>query len=496
MNPRDKSDSTGRGGVFGTLSGMNVSPEKRSWLAPLVHLAYNPLTFVGLFLVNTAAVIWLFVLPVVVREGALHPYLNIFFLGLLPLAFVAGAVLVPLGIYLRYRGERKREVPAREYAPLGWDNREFRNMAGFVVIVTGLNVLVGGYFSQATVHYMDSSRFCGTTCHSMTPEFTAYQSSPHVNIECVECHIGSGRRAYVGAKLNGLSQVWHTTFNSFTRPIPTPLHRLRPAWEICETCHWPENFGGVSLQVLDKFAPDSANTHTKSVVALRIGGGPIKTGIHGFHASPQVRIEYVADASRLNISWVRYTDSTGTATEFAKDTWDPDSDSVGERRTMDCLDCHTRPSHRFQMPQRALDQALALGTVDTLLPYIKRDGLRILQAEYSTTEEAVERIPAALVRFYRTQHPETYDAMRDAVERSAQGLTAIYTRNVFPEMNVGWGTYPDHIGHSDFVGCFRCHAGYLKSADGTAITSSCTACHQILAFNEPEAQLLERFGIR
>ena len=81
------------------------------------------------------------------------------------------------------------------------------------------------------------------------------------------------------------------------------------------------------------------------------------------------------------------------------------------------------------------------------------------------------------------------------MRRSASGLLQIYSRNVFPEMRIGWRTYPDNIGHSDFIGCFRCHGGKQSSLDGQSIASNCTACHQILAFSEPEGVLLERLGL-
>ncbi len=495
MDTGRESKSKRSSGLLTSLSEMNTAKEKRSWLAPLVFLAHNPLSFVGLFLVNAAAVIWLFILPVVTGEGERHPYLVVFFLGVVPVAFGLGMILIPLGIYLRGRKQKKRAVQPREFRPLGWDNREFRNLAVFIVAATGLNVLVGGYFSRATIHYMASPNFCGTTCHSMTPEFIAYQDSPHRNVDCVECHIGSGRQAYVQAKLNGLSEVVSTVFNNFPRPIPTPVHNLRPAREICESCHWPGKSTGIKLRVVDNFAPDSLNTRSKTVLAMVVGGGPGSTGIHSFHVGSGVEIEYEADSTRQTIDWVRYTDTSGEVIEFATKAWRESDGAQRERRVMDCLDCHTRPSHRFKMPQRALNEALALGTVDTTLPWIKKQGLEILRVEYASTEEAAERIPAALVDFYQTQHPDIFASMEETVTRSASGLLEIYSRNVFPEMRVEWGTYPDNIGHSDFLGCFRCHGGMQTSLDGQSIASDCTACHQILALSEPEGVFLERLGI-
>jgi hypothetical protein len=462
----------------------NAAPLTRGRFAKYVHLAHNPWSYVGLFLINTAAVFWLFVLPVYIREGAQHPYLSLFFIVALPMGFMGGLVLIPLGMWLRYR-----------FRALGWENRELRFLSVFLLGATGFNVLVGGYFSHAAVTYMESARFCGATCHSMTPEYTAYRDSPHRNVDCVECHIGSGSRAYVEAKFSGVRQMLGELFDSHQRPIPTPVHNLRPAREICEACHWPQSFAGFRLHVLDRFALDETNTHTMTVIALRVGGGPMQEGIHSFHMDSGVTVEYLADSTRQRIPWVRYTMPSGETTEFSRPDWDSTEAAGLERRIMDCLDCHTRPSHRFQVAPRALDMALANGQVDSALPWVKRRGLDILRAGYETSQEAEEQVPQAFAEFYRTEHPELYEQRREAVARSGEGLLAVYTRNVFPEMGVDWRTYPDNTGHSDFPGCFRCHDGAHRSTDGAVINPECRACHEILAIGEAEPDVMRRFGI-
>ena len=108
---------------------------------------------------------------------------------------------------------------------------------------------------------MDSVTFCGQTCHTvMQPEFTAYQNSPHSRVECVKCHIGPGAAWFVQSKLSGVGQVFAVTFNTYPRPIPTPVHNLRPARETCEACHWPQKYGEDRLRVIHKFADDETNT--------------------------------------------------------------------------------------------------------------------------------------------------------------------------------------------------------------------------------------------
>ena len=50
-------------------------------------------------------------------------------------------------------------------------------------------------------------------------------------------------------------------------------------------------------------------------------------------------------------------------------------------------------------------------------------------------------------------------------------------------MKADWRAHPDHIGHKDSNGCFRCHDGKHFAADGkTSIKGSdCNACHLIVA---------------
>lgn len=468
---------------------------EKGWLQPLVHLTNNVISFIGVFLVTTAGVAWLFILPVELRQGADHPYLGIIFFALIPAAFLLGLLLIPLGIWLRLSGETKRHQLPEIFPPLTWKNQDFRRLLKFVAVATAANVVIGGYYTQATVHYMDSRDFCGTTCHTMTPEYTAYLGSPHLNVACVECHVGEGTGAAIRAKMRGVEQLVETATGNFNRPIPTPVHTLRPARDTCENCHWPQKFGGYRIRVWDKFAEDELNTQAKTVLMMRIGGGSMTTGIHGFHTAPGVVIAYAADPTRQTIPWVRYTDAQGNATEYATSDWTPETESEYEIRQMDCLDCHTRPSHQFLLPERALDNALALGDVDPSLPWANKTGLEILKAGYESTAEAEARIPAAFIDYYSSEHPEIWARRRADVEQSAAALVAIYKRNVFPEMKVDWGTYPDHIGHTDFPGCFRCHDQMHVSAEGRAISMNCSSCHQLLAMEESDPEVLRNLGI-
>src|SRR5262249_49375148 len=139
---------------------------------------------------------------------------------------------------------------------------------------------------------------------------------------------------------------------------------------------------------------------------------------------------------------------------------------------MQCIDCHNRPAHSFQLPERAVDRAMALGQIPVSLPSIKKKGVEVLRAEYLSSEDAASKIPAAIQEHYRPVH-----AGAD-LGRAAVALLAIYNQNVFPELKVTWGTYPNNLGHTDFPGCFRCHDEAHISADQRTITQDCAACHE------------------
>jgi hypothetical protein len=118
-----------------------------------------------------------------------------------------------------------------------------------------------------------------------------------------------------------------------------------------------------------------------------------------------------------------------------------------------------------------------------------------LKTAYPASSDAAKEIPASFETFYRTKYPDIYARQTSAVRSSADALLAIYQRNVFPEMNVQWGVYPNNLGHTDFPGCFRCHDGSHTSADGKTISQDCNACHNILAMDEANPKILTDLGI-
>jgi hypothetical protein len=162
---------------------------------------------------------------------------------------------------------------------------------------------------------------------------------------------------------------------------------------------------------------------------------------------------------------------------------------------MQCIDCHNRPAHTFQLPERAMDRAMAIGDVSPTLPFAKKQGLAILKQTYASGEDAAAKIPAAFEDYYRKTYPQIYAQRRAEVSQSAVALLGLYQRNVFPEMKISWGTYPNNLGHTDFTGCFRCHDEQHSSPEGKTITQDCSSCHNVVASDEKNPKILDELGL-
>jgi nitrate/TMAO reductase-like tetraheme cytochrome c subunit len=475
----------------------------REWVRPAFYLGRNPVTLLGAVLTTSAALTMIgFWLLEALYTKALPPYAGIIVYLVLPGFFVFGLVLMPAGVVFRRRSLKHAGTLPREYPKIDLQHPTLRRAAVLITIATGLNVLILGTASYLGVEYMDSTQFCGKSCHTvMAPEYTAYLNSPHSRVACVECHIGEGAPWFVRAKISGVRQVFAVTLKTYSTPIPSPVKHLRPARETCERCHWPQRFVGDRLIVHTKFASDAANTKSNDVLLVKIGGRTFQggVGIHGRHLDHASRVTYIAtDARRQVIPVVRYIDDSGKTVEYVstdvKTT--PEQLERGEHRTMDCMDCHNRPSHTFEMPERAVDRAMTEGRISPDLPFVKKQVVAMLKTSYPDRETASAKIADGIVTFYRTGYPDVYRSHRGQVEAAGDQAREIYLRNVYPAMKIGWGTYPNNLGHEDFLGCFRCHDGSHQSKDGKVITQDCDACHAVLAQDESNPKILTELGLK
>jgi formate-dependent nitrite reductase cytochrome c552 subunit len=229
-----------------------------------------------------------------------------------------------------------------------------------------------------------------------------------------------------------------------------------------------------------------------------IVGGSKMQGIHYAHFAGGFEIRYAAaDLKRQTIPWIeRRNTNTGETQTYLANGTTPEQVTGLTKHTMQCVDCHDRPTHAFTLPDRALNRALAIGQVPATLPFIKKQGLAVLQASYASNADAAQKIPAAIETYYKQTYPQVYAQRKADVETAAQGILAIYNRNVFPDLKVTWDTYPNNLGHMDFPGCFRCHDNSHTTADTKdTITQDCGACHQLLAMGESSPAILKTLGL-
>jgi hypothetical protein len=463
------------------------------FFALIAQASRHPVGLVGVHLITFSVVFFVAILICDFFGLLSNPYLGIFAFLVLPGLFLLGLVLVPIGIARARRGERAGK--GGFFPILDLNRPEQRQRVLAVLILTGINLLILGVSSFKAVHYMDSSQFCGLVCHQvMQPEYTAYIDSPHARVECVDCHIGPGANWFVKAKLSGLRQVAAVATGSYSRPIPSPVHQLRPARETCEQCHWPEKFHGDRIKVKRSYSPDRENSEQTTVLLLKVGGGSLESGfaegIH-WHMNLANHVEYIADSTRGEIYWVGLENQRGEKVEYTKQglDFDPKQRPDLERRVMDCMDCHNRPTHAFKMPDEAVDLAIQSGQIPRELPFVRREAVRVLEAKYGDRTAARREIDQELRRFYREVEMA---ADPGAVAKAVGAVQAIYERNIFPAMGVEWGTYPNHIGHTRSPGCFRCHDGEHTSQGGKVISQDCENCHHLLAVEENEPEVLTR----
>jgi hypothetical protein len=447
-------------------------------------LTRNPVSIVGAALAVCGAVLFLFLFVLEMLGYVENPYLGLLVFGAVPLAFILGLLLIPLGVLLERRRRRSGSAPsAVDWPRIDFTDQGQRHMAFAVAALTAVNVALLSMAAYGGVHYMDSSAFCGQVCHAvMEPQFVSYQDAPHSRVACFSCHVGSGAPSFLRSKANGTRQLARLITGRYERPIPSPVQSLRPARETCEQCHWPEKFHGDRPRTIREYGNDEEGTESITDLLIHVGGGSaalgIATGIH-WHMNLANEIEYITtDRRRQEIPYVRFTNEAGEVREYFAPGFDAGNMPAGERRRMDCMDCHNRPAHTFTAtPERAIDEAIARGVIDRRLPYVRREAVAAIRAEYATRDDAFEGIARALHEFYRAEYPNRFAIDRASIDRAVDAAREAYRRNVFPTMLLGWGTYPNELGHVDSPGCFRCHTDEHATRTGEVIRQDCAICH-------------------
>ena len=418
---------------------MSTRNTVRNWARLLYFLSQNVISLIGVVLTTSTAVTMIaFWIYDFMLQGPPHPYVGILIFLILPGLFVFGLLLIPLGILLRRKKLRGAGELPMAYPEIDLRVPVVRSGLLFIGIATVLNILIFTFASYQGVAYMDTTTFCGQTCHTvMQPEFSAYQNSPHARVNCVECHIGPGAGWFVKSKLSGVRQVFAVTFKTYSRPIPSPVKYLRPARETCEQCHWPQRFSGDKFIVKTDYKDDEKNTPETTALVLKIGGRTWQgsVGIHGRHLDEGSRIRYIAtDEQRQVIPVVYYTDDKGKTVEYVSTDIKVSKEQLAksEKRVMDCIDCHNRPTHAFELPESAVDLRIYRGLISAELPFIKKKAVELLKADYPDRDTAQKKIVEGVTSYYRSTYPDIYNTKRALVEQSARNVAEHLHAEHFP----------------------------------------------------------------
>jgi nitrate/TMAO reductase-like tetraheme cytochrome c subunit len=450
---------------------------------------YNWLSLTGFILaVNSLLLILvLFLFSLFSTQG--NSYLGLYIYIILPVFLGLGLLLIPLGIILRIR-KKDSDIENQDIWPLFDLNKRTERARFFKIsIITLLIIVTSAIGTFRAYKYTESVEFCGKLCHEVEePEYVTYLHSPHARVTCVECHVSEGTNWYVKSKLSGLYQIYSVLFKKYSRPVTTPIHALRPVRETCEHCHWPEKFYGRKLISQRSYLTDSANTDWYTSVVLKVGPefDSIGTteGIH-WHINKNYLTEYAASSSdREHIPWVKLTDLRTGKVKIFVDEENPLSKQTLDTikiRSMDCMDCHNRASHLFLSPTTYINKAMVAGKIPKDIPFIKKAAMEALKNPFTSMDTAMISIDRIVLDFYKEKHPAMYASEIKRIKAAITVIKEEYKNNAFPYMRADASSFPNHIGHIESDGCFRCHSGRHKTATGETISRNCDLCHSINA---------------
>jgi nitrate/TMAO reductase-like tetraheme cytochrome c subunit len=455
----------------------------------LPSAARNWITIIGLLIatINFLLIIVLFLISTIFNKNETN--LGLFIYIILPGFLLLGLIMIPAGIVISRRKRIVSTPTEKKLLPaIDLNNPRHRNAFIVFTIATLIILFLSTYGSFEAYHLTESVEFCGTLCHKvMEPEYTAYQISPHANVACVECHVGSGASWYVKSKLSGLHQVYAVATKTYPTPIETPLHDLRPARETCQKCHWPQKFYARNLQTNKHYLTDSLNSEWNVILQMKIGPEVsdlgFTEGIH-WHINPNVNIEYISENDKRElITYVKYTNkATGEVTVYRNPEIEISDSTISasSARTMDCIDCHNRPSHKYRSPSVYFDKIMLTNDVGKEIPFIKKTAMGILINNYPSKDSAFMQIREGIINFYKSDFSDFFKKNSAIINQSIASLQKAYSQNSFPGMKVSYEVYPDHIGHLESEGCFRCHNDSFRSDNGRKITRNCNLCHTII----------------
>ncbi|HEX4942777.1 MAG TPA: NapC/NirT family cytochrome c, partial [Usitatibacteraceae bacterium] len=350
-----------------------------------------------------------------------------------------------------------------------------------VALVVGISVI--GAAGIVGWEFSNSNAFCANMCHSVHPEETAaHDVGVHARVNCVECHMGRNSTLHLMAlKPTHAKELWGM-IAGYERPIASGT--LRPSREACESCHWPSVEHHDSIDVKVHYGTDPASGESRTRIVLHTGMEAIREGYtKGIHWHIQNEVRFVSpDPQRREIPWVEVRKPDGTKVSYTDGETKLTAQQISalEPRAMACYDCHNAVGHPFPNPETTVDEAIRVGRIDRTLPSAKARAVALVNSLADVTGELKEReakvdkliadaaAKAATPAEHKQAEQKFNKAMREillAASFSAKGFT--------------WKSFPNHIGHADTPGCFRCHDGKHYNDKGEAIRLQCTLCHAL-----------------
>jgi nitrate/TMAO reductase-like tetraheme cytochrome c subunit len=458
-----------------------MAKEKKNFLGYF----FNMTSLIGMILAALGTCLIIAFLCLEYFTGMENPYLGMMTFFLFPGMLILGLILIPAGA-LHVRKYRRLHVDTEipQFPRIDLNDPRKRAMFIFFVVASVVFVLIVVIASIRGYEFTESTAFCGELCHKvMEPEHTAWSNSPHAKVKCVECHVGPGAEWYVKAKISGLYQVYAVLAHVYPTPIETPIANLRPARDTCEQCHWPQKFYSGRQKLFYHYAPNEENTPREINLLLKIGGTPKTPNSMGIHWHIGTVVNYIArDRVRFDIPYISVAEKDGSVTEYMSTDKPLTKDEIAksEKRRMDCIDCHNRPTHIYRSPGQEMDEHFVSGRIDQGLPYIKKVSVELLTKPYKSAEEATQSIAAGISDYYNKNYPAVAKGKGESINKAIFEVQQIYRNNFFPHMKVSWNTYPNNIGHFYYPGCFRCHDGKHKSKNGRVISKDCNLCHEVI----------------
>lgn len=360
-------------------------------------------------------------------------------------------------------------------------------------LVLGVTTVVGLLVGLAAIaavgitgwEYSNSNEFCATMCHDVHPEeIAAHQQGAHARVNCVECHMGRNSTLHLMAlKPTHAKELWGMIVG-YERPIASST--LRPSREACESCHYPsvEHHDSVSVKV--RHATDEPSSESRTTIVLHTGMDAIRQGYtRGIHWHIQNEVRFVSpDPQRREIPWVQVVKADGTTVTYTDAATSLSAQDIAAlpARAMACYDCHNAVGHPFPNPARVVDEAIRTGRIDRTLPNTKARAVALIDqlGEITGDLAAREAKVDALIAAASTEAATTAEN-KPAEQKFNTAMREILLAASFREPDFSWQSFPNHTGHSDTPGCFRCHSGRHFNEQGEAIRLQCTLCHSLPA---------------